>query len=102
MDQLERIEQMEKNLDAVRKAVDELDNAFTAYLACQESLYELDSYYQSDLWMKDYEDDSSGLIPSDLKRGVLSEDAVYNLLSDNQELLIRMDEAISGLLERRS
>ena len=31
-------------------------------------------------------------MPADLKRGVLSEDAVYDLLTDNRELLARLLE----------
>ena len=40
------------------------------------------------------EDDEAGLLPSYLKRGVLTEDAIYDLLTDNDELLeiISMDQ----------
>lgn len=37
-------------------------------------------------------DDEAGLLPEDLKRGVLSEDAVWNLLKDHKELQTRMRE----------
>ena len=30
-------------------------------------------------WKKDFEDDEKGLLPKELKRGVLSEDGIYNL-----------------------
>lgn len=43
----------------------------------------LESYYFGPLWMKDHETDEAGLLPADLKRGVLSEDAVYNLFTEN-------------------
>ena len=33
--------------------------------------------------MKDYEDDEAGKLPSDLKRGVLSEDLVYDLIRED-------------------
>ena len=39
-------------------------------------------YYDSGQWLRDYETDEAGLLPKDLKRGVLSEDAVYNFLAD--------------------
>lgn len=42
------------------------------------------SYYDSKQWQKDYELDEKGLLPNDLKRGVLSQDGVYNFLSDLQ------------------
>ena len=43
----------------------------------------LESYYFGPLWREDYEADESGLLPSDLKCGVLSEDAVYDLFTED-------------------
>ena len=40
----------------------------------------LSSYYKS-LWKDDFEADEKGLIPKDMKRGILSEDGLYDLLS---------------------
>ena len=37
--------------------------------------------------MQDYKDDEAGLLPADLKRGILSEDGIWNLLTDNRRLL---------------
>ena len=42
--------------------------------------------------MEDFEADEQGLLPTGLKRGVLSEDAVWDLLTDNRELLARLLE----------
>lgn len=41
----------------------------------------LEEYMISGLWLKDYELDEKGKFPDSLKRGVLSEDGLYNLLS---------------------
>ena len=43
---------------------------------------ELENYQESGQWLLDYECDERGGLPSDLKRGVLSEDMLYNLLCD--------------------
>jgi len=43
---------------------------------------ELMKYYEGEQWREDYEADERGKIPSDLKRGVLSQDGVYNMLCD--------------------
>ena len=43
-------------------------------------------YYDNGDWLHDFELDEAGLLPSDLKRGVLSEDGVYNLLADLSEI----------------
>lgn len=46
---------------------------------------ELISYYDSGLWLQDYEADERGELPVDLKRGVLSQDGLYQLLCDREE-----------------
>jgi hypothetical protein len=40
----------------------------------------LDAYYTSGQWKEDYEADERGELPPDMKRGVLSQDALYDLL----------------------
>ncbi len=45
-----------------------------------EKLRLLDEYYSSGEWREDYEADERGELPPDLKRGVLSQDALYDLL----------------------
>lgn len=46
----------------------------------------LEVYYTGDDWKRDIADDEAGLLPKDLKRGVLSEDGIYNLLEAFYEL----------------
>lgn len=48
----------------------------------QDKINTLKSYYQNGLWLQDYECDERGELPRGLKRGVLSQDALYNFLSD--------------------
>lgn len=45
-------------------------------------------YYENGLWLQDYEADECGELPADLKRGVLSQDALYDLLSEIDNYLI--------------
>ena len=80
--QIERIQYFETVLDEAKVAVGELTAALENYDKVKDKIEELVSYYESPLWMKDYRDDEEGKLPKDLKRVVLSEDAVYNLLSD--------------------
>ena len=87
MNQIERIRHMEQILGTVSKAVQNLSDAFDSYAAIQPQLKELIRYYESPQWLADYDADCAGLLPSDLKRGVLSEDAVYDLLTEHQRLL---------------
>lgn len=48
----------------------------------EKLLGELSNYYNSDEWKRDFAADEAGLLPKDLKRGVLSEDGIYNLLEE--------------------
>jgi len=48
----------------------------------QKLLQKLDAYYRSETWKQDFADDEAGLLPKNLKRGVLSEDGLYNLLEN--------------------
>ena len=99
MEQIERIREMENCLDASEKAIRELSEALSAFEAVQPMYRKLSKYFGSDLWMQDYEDDEAGKLPRDLKRGVLSEDAVYDLIMENRELLVRMLNLVAGALE---
>ena len=54
--------------------------------ALKEMIDALESYYTSPEWKQDFADDEEGLLPSNLKRGVLSEDGIYNLLERYREI----------------
>ena len=43
---------------------------------------ELREYYESGQWLLDYEADERGELPRDLKRGVLSQDGLWDLLNE--------------------
>ncbi len=47
----------------------------------REKLRELARYYESSEWKRDFEDDEAGRLPRNLKRGVLSEDGIYDVLT---------------------
>ena len=46
----------------------------------------LREYFEGGEWMEDYQADDRGELPRDLKRGVLSEDGLWNLMSDIDSL----------------
>lgn len=75
-----RVRQMEAVFDA-------LQNAAARSGAVQSPVFrallvQLIRYYEGGRWMEDYQLDEQGLLPPGLKRGVLSEDGVYNFLSE--------------------
>ena len=86
MTQIERISHMEQILDKTAEAAKHLSVALERFLALKEDVSELEAYYTGPQWRQDYEDDCAGRLPEVLKRGVLSEDAVYDLLSMLEEL----------------
>ena len=55
----------------------------------------LEAYYTSPAWRTDFEADEAGLLPPDLKRGVLSEDGIYNLLEEYK----RVEEEMKEMME---
>ena len=98
MEQIERIEKMERFLDRASQAVIHLSAALDEYADVQDALRQLSDYYGSDAWKHDFAADSASLLPQDLKRGVLSEDAVWNLLEDVRDLKERMREMLTDYL----
>ena len=42
----------------------------------------LAAYMDSGQWQKDYELDEAGKLPADLKRGILAQDTLYDLLTE--------------------
>ena len=74
-----RVRQMESLFDALQAEGAREDPGFPRLL---ETLLE---YYEGGLWLQDYRLDELGCLPKDLKRGVLSEDGVYNFLQELSE-----------------
>ena len=94
-EQIARIRKMERHLDRALAAVKRLSTALDKWEATQAAIAALDEYYGSDLWRQDFADDEAGILPANLKRGVLSEDGIWNLLTDCQELNKRI-KALGG------
>ena len=85
MQQIERIRHMEEWFDLAKEAMEEPRMSLDTYEKVQGAIDILSEYYGSDEWKQDYADDEAGLLPKDLKRGVLSEDGIWNLLADWRE-----------------
>ena len=94
MNQIKRIEEMEERLNVATKSIKSLEKALKEYNKAQDDIRELAAYYASDEWKKDFEADEKGMLPNDLKRGVLSEDGIYNMLDRNIEVQRKMCRTI--------
>lgn len=78
---INRITEMERIYVQVRNKMDagiDLHEDITF----KKMIQTLEDYYESGQWLKDYEADERGELPSDLKRGVLSQDGIYDLLCE--------------------
>ena len=75
-DVINRINEMEFIFDRLQDNIEHKDENWY-----KDLLNYLITYYQSDLWKYDYQMDELGLLPSDLKRGILSEDGIYNFIT---------------------
>ena len=84
MKQIERITRMEALFDKSSEVVKRLETALEDFAKLQSDMKELEAYYDGSDWRADFEADEAGLLPKDLKRGVLSEDGLWNLLTDYQ------------------
>ena len=94
MEQIERITQMEQRMERAAAAVMSLSAALDRYEEVREDISALKAYYDSDTWKQDFADDEAGKFPADLRRGVLSEDGIWNLLSDARELVERLHSIV--------
>lgn len=90
MEQIERITQMERKMERAVRAVLNLSAALEEYEAVQGDIITLREYYSSAEWKQDFNADEAGKLPTSLKRGVLSEDGIWNLLEDVRELNNRL------------
>ena len=77
-----RIEAMEKRFDAVGATLTRLDGALQDFAPLRDELAALREYQESGQWLRDFQADEAGRIPAGVKRGVLSEDGLYDLLAE--------------------
>ncbi|MBR6748543.1 MAG: DUF4298 domain-containing protein [Clostridia bacterium] len=82
---ISRVQRMEGIFDALSDAFSRNPDSVKTDPGLQEQLRVLCAYYDGGQWMADYACDEQGMLPRDLKRGVLSEDGVYNLLCDIEQ-----------------
>ena len=82
--QIERIKWMEQRFNNALAAI--MDGTTDSLKTIKEDIAELNKYYSSELWKMDFAADEAGHLPPALKRGVLSEDGIWNLLADYRDI----------------
>lgn len=98
----ERIIIMEEILDNGTVVMDKLEKAFEAgsgidelireFEQIQPDIQKLEEYYTGKYWQIDLRLDEEGKLPQDLKRGVLAQDSIHDLLDRNSDLLARIQD----------
>ncbi|MBQ5312701.1 MAG: TIGR04076 family protein [Oscillospiraceae bacterium] len=87
MDRIKRIKHMELLFEKARSVIYDNNANKKDLSAIQSVICTLADYQNSGLWLSDYTADENSELPKDLKRGVLSQDGLYNLLCENERLL---------------
>ena len=72
---------MERRYERVDEALQAFEKAVEAIVGLEDDIRKLDAYYSGDEWKADFEADERGLLPKELKRGVLAEDTLWDLLN---------------------
>ena len=81
-DIIARVRLMEKYFDRVRMAFDCAPDSVFTDKKLRHMRSALIDYMDGGMWQKDYHADEEGMLPVGMKRGVLSEDGLYDLLTE--------------------
>ncbi|MBE6884745.1 MAG: DUF4298 domain-containing protein [Ruminococcaceae bacterium] len=100
-EQIKRIMAMEEDMDEVCRKLEDLSAALDGYEEILPRMIKLTDYYDNGTWMADYRDDEEGKLPADLKRGVLSEDGLYDVLAEHRRILDKMKELFENEENKR-
>ena len=89
----EHITKNEELLDSISSTIANTKTALEEFKTLKEIIELLNKYYGSKDWFKDKEDFEAGKI-SNIKAGVLSEDAVWNINEELADTIKEMKEII--------
>lgn len=98
-DKFAHISEFEKNLEFQQNVLENLENVLNTMKKSLVEYEKLVEYYYSDQRDKDLEADQKGEIPKNLKRAVLSEDEIYNMMIGYRESAIKMLEIATAMLK---
>lgn len=90
---IERITKNEERLDKSLCSIKKMEEALEEFKSNKNNIQLVSRYYGSNNWHKDKETYENGNIPK-IKAGVLSEDAVWNMLDDVRNIILEMKKII--------
>ncbi|WP_394271557.1 DUF4298 domain-containing protein [Anaerococcus nagyae] len=79
----EHIKEYTKIYEEHQKLLEDLSKSLKDFKDHQKELEKLEKYYYSEDFIKDHDASNKGEIPDDINQGILTEDAIYDLLGDN-------------------
>ncbi len=91
---LERIQKNEERLDSLLCSISNLKDVLQDFKLNIKNIRLVNNYYGSSNWFKDKKAYESNNI-SKIKAGVLSEDAVWNMLEDVDDIILEMKDIIN-------
>ena len=97
---IERIIKNEERLDNILSNIKELENALNNFKLNKKNIYLVKKYYGSNNWFKDKEAYENNKIPK-IKAGILSEDTVWNMLNDVDELIKEMNYIVKDYYKNK-
>ena len=100
-EKIERIQRMEGYLIAYAKTLEDTKKAVDRLKEHQESYIQLRDYYSSQVYFDDLELSNQADFPADLPCGVLSEDAVYDLLDEHFQMGVELLEIATKMIKER-
>ena len=86
----QHIYEMESILGRALQKMDDLERKISEFEAFQTQIRRLEAYYTGPQWKEDYAMEEAGKFPEKLRRGVLSQDGIWNMLERNSEMLERL------------
>ena len=100
-DKIERIQRMEDYLNDYAKTLEDTKKAVDRLKDHQESYIQLRDYYSSQAYFDDLDLSNQADFPADLPCGVLSEDAVYDLLDEHFQMGVELLEIATKMIKER-
>ena len=101
MEQLERIQKMEEHLNKYSQVLASAQEALAELERCQSDYIQLRDYYTGQNFFDDLAYSNSPEYPENIACGVLSEDAVYDLMGDHFETAINLLDLSSAMLKEQ-
>lgn len=90
----ETYEKYGKLLEKINNILDDLEEN-------REDYDKLVEYYYSEQFQKDYDDSNQGKIDSDINQGILTEDAIYDLMGDDYYLALRFLDLANKMIQQK-